>query len=275
MIGIITDKKDANIAELEKAFKAETLKANIYEIEKLALFTRGKESMLIHKGEKINFDAAFIKASISLAQFIEPLVDILISKGIYCNIKPNAYYTLSNLPLVYTIINSCKIPISKTHIVASRESLESVIEKFSFPVIVKTFIKNKKTQSIVIDNKKTFSSFVKSIKDRVDAITLQEFLEDDLIYAIVIGDETFAIKRKWDKNKFEHQKKKTSAAITDTEAKIAVSALKNIGLDFGVVKIIQGKFIGIRPNIDFLEAKKVLGKNVAKVLAEYYKGLLK
>ncbi|RLG70316.1 MAG: hypothetical protein DRO04_02050, partial [Candidatus Iainarchaeum archaeon] len=182
MIGIITDKKDANIEKLEKAFEEKNIPATTYSIGRLALFTRDVESVLMYGKERVDISGALIRAEPNLAQFVEPLVDILISKGVYCNIRPNAYYTLSNLPLVYALLNSCKIPITKTHMVATIESLENAIERFSFPVIIKVFVKNKKTQSIVIDSKRGFSSFIKSIKGKVDAITLQEFLEGDLTY---------------------------------------------------------------------------------------------
>ena len=275
MIGIITDKKDANIEKLEKAFEEKNIPATTYSIGRLALFTRDVESVLMYGKERVDISGALIRAEPNLAQFVEPLVDILISKGAYCNIRPNAYYTLSNLPLVYAMLNSCKIPITKTHMVATIESLENAIERFSFPVIIKVFVKNKKTQSIVIDSKRGFSSFIKSIKGKVDAITLQEFLEGDLTYVAVVGEKTFAVKRKWDKNRFEHQKKKRPAAISETESKIAISALKNIGLDIGIVKLIEGKVVGMRPYIDFIEFEKVLGKNVALTVAEYCEAWLK
>ncbi|RLG69637.1 MAG: hypothetical protein DRO04_03100, partial [Candidatus Iainarchaeum archaeon] len=91
----------------------------------------------------------------------------------------------------------------------------------------------------------------------------------------VVGEKTFAVKRKWDKNRFEHQKKKRPAAISETESKIAISALKNIGLDIGIVKLIEGKVVGMRPYIDFIEFEKVLGKNVALTVAEYCEAWLK
>jgi glutathione synthase/RimK-type ligase-like ATP-grasp enzyme len=241
-------------------------------VEKISLLTQGKNTNIIAgKLDFSKYDAVYLKVSRQFTQFIEPFIDTLVSKGIYCQFKPEAFYIIANKPYQYAVLNAKGINVSESMIFSDASALEWTAEEIKFPVIFKTFLGLRKTQSLVVENMRSFKSLVKSIRGEVDAITLQEYFEGDVNYAAVIGKDVYTIKRKWNAQKFEHEKKPVSATLSDEDAKMAIKAAQTVGTDLATVKLVEGKVIGVRPTINFLQYKKVMGKDLGQTVAKFYK----
>jgi glutathione synthase/RimK-type ligase-like ATP-grasp enzyme len=217
------------------------------------------------------YDAIYLKVSRQFTQFIEPFVDTLVSNGIYCQFKPEAFYIIANKPFQYSVLHSKGVKTSETMIFSDVTALEWAAEEIRFPIILKTFFGLRKTQSIVIENLRSFKSLVKSIRGEIDAITLQEYIEGDVNYAAVIGKDVYTIKRKWNDQKFEHEKKPVSASLTEEDQKKAIRAAQTVGADIATIKLVEGTVLGVRPSIDFLQFKKVMGKDLGLAVANFYK----
>ncbi len=273
---IIGQEKSSDLALLQNAFEAKGFEnAPFIKIDKLGLFTEESKTKIV--AGTINFrkyDAVFLKAGPQFTQFVEPFLDELVEEGIYCQVKPESYYIMANKPFMYTLLNSKGIRIQKTIIVPGVNLIEASLKELSFPILVKTFVGNRKTQNIIVESERALKSFAKSIKTKVDAITLQEYLAGNLDYCFVIGKEVFAVERRWNEKKLEHSEKGIATSLSEKDAKMALNATRVCGADIATVKMINANVMNVSPIIDFDRFNKALGKDMQTVVASHYWQLL-
>lgn len=271
-IAIIADAKSEELEALRSAFLNKGFeKAPFLKTSKVGLYSDKKKTEIVVGN--INFkkyDAVYLQADSELTQFVEPFLDELVEQGIYCQAKPDSYYSTTNKPLMYTILNAKGIPISKTAIVGSPIHAESATKGFAFPLSFKPFSGQKKTQQLILDSERSLKSAAKSIKGGIDAVVLQEYLEGDLNYCFVVGKKVTAVRRKWDSNKQEHNKKTISYTLPEGEAETALKTASAMGLDIATVKMISGKVINVMPSLDFERFKKAVGSALQERIAEHY-----
>ena len=271
-IAIIADAKTDELEALRAAFLKKGFEsAPFIKTSKIGLYTDSQRTEIVVG--TINFrkyDAVYLQADAELTQFVEPFLDELIEEGIYCQAKPDSYYSTSNKPLMYTILKSRGVPISKTAIVGSPLYAESAVKGFGFPISFKTFSGQRKTQQLVLDSERSLKSAAKSIKGGIDAVVLQEYLEDDMEYCFVVGKNVNAVRRKWDSKNQEHGKKAISYTVSDKDAETALKAAAAMGLDIATVKMIGGKVINVVPTIDFERFKKAVGTALQERIADHY-----
>lgn len=268
---ILFEKENEYTGKIIKAFEAKNLKAEFIDIGKVGLFVEKNSSSIVFDSAPFDFEAVFLQASNEFTVFVEPLLSEFVDSGIYCQLKPGAFYIVSNRPFTYTTLNNKGINICKTQIVADKESLEGSLKQLSFPLHLKFFSSNKKVQGFVADSEKNFKSVLKNTSFEVDAITVQEFIEGDLNQNLVIGDEVFTIKRKWIDKDLSHSKKAISSKPHEEEHELAIKATKVVGADIATVKIINGTVVNVRSLIDLELYHRTLGVNVFDRLAEFYK----
>ena len=268
---LVSEKKTEEIERLQKAFEEVNVKAPYVKIGNIALHTKGKNTSIFFGSLDFSkFNGCFLQLDASFVDFAEPFLDELVKKGIYCQMKPESFYINSNIPFQYVVLNSKGIKVAKTVITKDLTQLDSISDEFNFPVIFKTFVKTSKTQSFVAESKRNLMAIANGIKTELDAVTVQDFIEGDLVYAAVIGEEVFAIQKKWNVEKFEHEKKVSSTILSEKQISIAVSAAKVLGLDIAVVKMINEKVNGIRTLIDFELFNKASGKDLYRAVANFY-----
>jgi glutathione synthase/RimK-type ligase-like ATP-grasp enzyme len=271
-VAIIGSQKTEDLNLLKKAFEEKGFKkAPFLKISKIGLFTSGNSTKVVVG--TINFkkyDAVFLKAHPKFTAFVEPFLDELVEEGIYCQLKPESYYIMSNRPFSYAALNSRGVKTQNTLIFPDPKMIDESKIDLNYPLIVKSFIGHRKTQSLVVDSERGLKSFARSIKSKVDCITLQEYLEGDLLYCFVIGKDVFGVKRKWDAKKFDHVEKGVSASISETDAEMAKKAARACGADIATVKIIDGLVLNVSPEIDLLRFNNVLGKELHSNIASHY-----
>jgi len=278
-VGIISKQKTDDFKALQKSFEEKGFeKAQFIKESALGLITTQRETKILSGSTNIaNFDAIYLRADPELTPFVEPFLDDLADKGIYCQVKPDCFYNTSNKALMYNILNSKGIPISRTTALKDASIISQIADDLMYPVIFKSFAGYEKMQSLVIDSVKNLNSISKSIKSEVDLVIVQEYLEGDLIYALVIGEEIFTVTRKWDSNKQEHSKREINVSISEVEAKLARRAATLVGTDVATVKMINGKVLNIFPQLYWARFNPVLGKhleqNIAQMFAQKLGGL--
>lgn len=269
---LIGEEKSEDINILKNAFVSKGFDAAPFvRISKVGLFTKGNKTKIVVG--TINFrkyDAVFLKAGPQFTPFVEPFLDELVEEGIYCQVKPESYYITANKSMMYSVLNGKGVEIQKTIIVSSPNLLETILGKIDFPLLVKTFVGHKKTQDIIVDSERALTSFANSIKTRVDAITVQEYLEGDLDYCFVVGKEVYVVMRKWDERKLSHGGKGHATTLSENDSKMAFKAALVCGTDIATVKMINGKVINVSPIIDLLRFNKYLGKELENKIAEHY-----
>jgi len=148
---LISEKKDPSILLIKEAMEKKFSHVGFIHLSRVGLLTKNnKTKIMVGSINFEKYDCAYINAKPDLTQFIEPLIDEIRQKGIYCNLKPESYYITSNKPFLYVLLNSKEIPVQKTTVVSSANLIESSMNSFEYPVIIKTFEGNKKTQSLVM-----------------------------------------------------------------------------------------------------------------------------
>ncbi|MFH1663569.1 MAG: hypothetical protein ABH986_02030 [archaeon] len=267
----IFEKENEDISKLKEAFNKKNISVSLVEIAKIGLLTEGKETTLTTNGFNLeDFDCCFIEAGIQFTRFIEPLIDEFSQKGVYCQVKPDAYSILSNKAFQLTTLNSNGIKIPDTTVFGSSFFINSSLKEFSFPLVLQVFDGYKKIQNVLVESEKALLSIVKSIKSDFDVLLLQEFFEKDLNESVVIGDNVFTVRRAWNKEKFEYSKKGSSRGLNEQEKANVINACKAIGIDMATVKSIEGCVVSLKPVIDFSFFQEIMGKNLFEETAEFY-----
>lgn len=269
-VGLIAETKTQDIENLLEAFKSKKLSAEFIEVGNLGVTIENNVSKIFYEKSFDEFDSVFLSLPVEFTLFNEPFLSELVDAGIYCQLKPNSFYILSNKPFMYSNLNSKGVKTTKTDILADKEAIDFSLKDFSYPIIVKTFLGLKKTNSVLVESERSLKSFIKSISVDVDAITIQEYLEGDVDQSLVIGDEVFTIKRKWVEKELGHSKKPISTKLSDDDKEIAIRAAKVCGMDIGVVKMIDGKVIGVRSRIDFKMFNLALSQDMYQKVASHY-----
>jgi glutathione synthase/RimK-type ligase-like ATP-grasp enzyme len=269
---LLSEKKDESILLIKEGMlKAGFEHVGFIYLSRVGLLTKNnKTSIAVGSVNFEKYDCAYLKAKPELTQFVEPLADELREKGIYCNVKPESYYIISNKPYLYSLLHQKKIEAQKTTVIHSPSMVLDSMESFSYPVIIKTFDGIKKTQSLVIDSLRGLKSFIKSIKSNVSAVTIQDYLQGDVFYCAVVGENVFSYKRKWLEDEFEHSQKMVSVALSDDEKEKALRAANACSLDIALVKMIQGKIINVNPLLDITKFNKALGKEIQETIGHYF-----
>jgi len=272
----ISEEKTEDISWLKEAFLRKGFeKAPFINIAKVGLLTKkGKTRIIVGSINFRRYDAVFLKAGPALTQFIEPFLAELVEEDIYCQLKPESGYITSNKPFMYSVLNASGIPIQKTTIVPGVEVIEQALKGFSFPLLFKTFVGHEKMQHVIVDSERSLRSMAKSIKSGVDAVLLQEYLEGDLNYCIVIGSEILAITRKWDENKGEHAEKGLTTTLSEKDTRLAKRAARIVGADIATVRMIDGRIVDVNPMIDIQRFNKILGKELQDKVAQHYWDML-
>lgn len=269
-IALIAENKTQDIEKLIEAFKSKKLSAEFIDVGTIGITIEQNVSRVFREKTFDDFDSVFLSLPMEFTLFTEPFLSELVDAGTYCQLKPNSYYILSNKPFMYSNLNSKGVKTTKTDILADKEAIDFSLKDFSYPIIVKTFLGLKKTNSVLVESERSLKSFIKSISVNVDAITIQEYLEGDVDQSLVIGDQVFTIKRKWVEKELGHSKKPISTKLSDDDKEIAIRAAKVCGMDIGVVKMIDTKVIGVRSRIDFKMFNDALSEDMYRKVASHY-----
>jgi len=267
----IFEKENDDIKLLKEAFNKKNISVELVEIGNLGLLTEGKQTTVIANEFNLDdFDSCFLEAGVEFTQFVEPLIDEFSQKGIYCQVKPDAYFILSSKAFQIATLNANGLKTPKTKIFGSTFFVNSSLKVFSFPLVLQVFDGYKKIQNVLVESEKALLSIVKSIKSDFDVLIVQEFFEKDLDISVVIGNKVFTVRRTWNKEKFEYSKKGASRTLSDSEEKNLIKACDAIGVDIATVKLIDGNIVSLKPVVDFAFFQETIGKNLYEATAEFY-----
>ena len=270
-VAVIAEQKTKDLEQLIAAFRSRKVSSEFLEAGNLGIFVEKSVSTVFKEGTPFNkYSSIFLSLPVQFTLFAEPFLSELVDSGTYCQLKPNSYYILSNKPFLYSTLNSKGVLLPKTDILADKETIDSSVSDFSYPLIVKTFLGLKKTNSVLVESERSLRSFVKSISMDVDAVTIQEYLSGDVDQTLVIGDDCYTVKRKWVEKELSHSKKAVSTKLSENEKEMAIKAARVCGMDIGVVKMIGGRVIGVRNRIDMRLFNDALSQDLFDKVASHY-----
>ncbi len=269
---ILTGGKDRATNALKQAFSHKGFsRVDSLSISKLNLVSRGGKTKIVNGGLRIeDYDAVYLRAGLKLTAFVEPLLDELKNEHIYVQVRRGAYYVNGNEALQLSALNGKGIPIAKTVLAGNPKLIKDSIEKFRYPVIMKSFVGQKKIQTIIIETPRSLRSFTKSFKMELDAVVLREFEDSDLVQCAVIGGKVFAIKRRWNGTELERLSKGIAYSPSDSEKVTAIQAARACKCEIATVKLSKGLVTGVLPEINFVVFNRKTGENLYESVASFF-----
>jgi glutathione synthase/RimK-type ligase-like ATP-grasp enzyme len=266
---IIAEKK-ARAEPFVNALLKRHVHAKYLRVSKITLVSKQKETQIKTLGKEIHkADGVFIITRASLAQFIEPMLEELQNRKIYCTAKKGSYYIALNEPYQFVTLAIGGIPTPKTIMSGSAKNLENISKKVSYPLIAKTFIAKKAQQALVVNNGKELKGFIKSIKAEIDGFMLKEFIEADTISCAVVGKKVFAIRRKQNAGEISDLAQGKPYKPSEAEEKTAISAAITCGLDIARVDLSKGKVTKVEPTFNLEAFNNITSEHIEDHVAEF------
>ncbi|MBT4870899.1 MAG: ATP-grasp domain-containing protein [Candidatus Diapherotrites archaeon] len=253
------------------AMKSKGVKANYLRILKISLVSKHKNTLIKALGEDIpKYDAVFLQARTSLAPFVEPLLEELARKGIYVNCSPGSYFVGMNAPYKFVTLSLAGVKTPRTLTSGSGKNIERISKKVSYPLLAKSFKGRDVQQSIVVENEKDLTSFVKSIKHDLDGFMLREFIDGDMLSCAVIGEKVFAVNRKINDFVVSDLEKGVCFKPSEDESKEAILAAKACGYDIAWVDLVNGHVIKVEPELPWKKFNKLCSETLEEHVANFY-----
>ncbi|MDD9952879.1 MAG: hypothetical protein OXR66_00920 [Candidatus Woesearchaeota archaeon] len=249
--------------KLAELFEKNGVHVTSLSIGDIALLVKKGEPGLVSKEFK-DLDAVFMQAPPPLLLFVEPFLNELMERGIYCQLKPISFNLLCNKPLMYATLNARNVPIQKTTLIPEGGNVAAALKKFAYPVYLEAFHELDKTQQMLIEDKSQLTSYLKSIPFTYDVLTAKEFAKVDMHVSIVIGDEVFTAKQKWVEADLAHAQDMTKAACKHKE--IILHAVKTVGLDIALVKTKGNTVVGMSATFDM----EAFPHNIHEKIVDFY-----
>jgi len=257
-------------ALLRQAFIEKGFSVNLIPVRGLTIFTDMSGSRVKASNLSSFSSAVYLETPLALAQFVEPLLDYIELKGLYCQVHKKAYYVASNEMLQLSVLNSYNIKIPPTRIFGNIEQIKKSADKFSYPVIVKIYKDGEKIQSMIAKSPEELVASTERAQGN-NAI-VRECIEGDVDYCAVIGDEVFALRRPSKDNAVALQPMKNARPIrlSKTEEETAIQAASICGCDVATVKLCRGFVLKVKPYVNMLLFTRRTGRNLFEKTAELF-----
>lgn len=273
---ILATKRTKTISRLAEAFKRNGFsRAEFVNAKFLTLVSKsGKTFAAGGRHDLSSFDSVLLLLDLSLAPFVEPLLEELWKQKIFCNVEVGAYYLNSNeiLQIVELAGSGCKTTRSVSG--ASAESIRDSVRQLHYPVVFKSFAANKKTQTIIIESERSLLSILKGIKIPLDGVLAKELIDADLVECTVVGEKVFGLLRMWNGVEIAPLAKARPAILTEWEKERAILAAKTCKCNIATVKMSKGFVTRVAPKIWFQEFRQKLGVDLYDEVAMHYRNVL-
>ena len=203
-------------------------------------------------------------------------------RKVYMPIDPMSVIVSHNKFLTLLALKEAGLPVPETFMSGSRGTVENVLDRMDYPVVMKLLYGSLGKGVMFADSKQSAVSFMDALERFKEPIFLEEYVQnpgEDIRVFVLGGQVIGAMKRIAQKDE-----RRTNIGIggsgepinLDAETKnIAVKAAKAIGMGITGIDIIQGPdgpvVIEANVNVHFEGLTKTLGMNVAKKIVEYVK----
>lgn len=253
------------------AFNEKGIYAKYLRLSKVVLVSKKDKTEIKLVGSNIdNYDAVFLHARSSLAQFVEPLIEELINQGFYVNSKVGSYYLVDNEPYTFVSLAMNGVKTPKTLTSGSGKNIERVSKNISYPLFAKSFIGKKAQQAIIVNTEKELNSFVNSIKSDIDGFMLREYIDEPVISCIVVDDEVFSIKRKVVDQVATPLDKGVYYRLSENDKENVIKAVQTIGFDIARVDLVKGRIISIEPKLNLKHFNKICSADIESRIVDFY-----
>ena len=255
---------------LKDAFKEKGFDVKTIHVRELTLFSDMSGSRIKNSGLALTkTKAVYLETPLELTQFVEPLLDEIERRGIYCQLKKGSFYIGSNELLQISVLNEYNIKVPRTMIVGSPEQIKAAAEKFSYPVLVKFYVKGKKIHSFIAKDEKTLLSLSEGIQ--ADNALIRDYIVGEVDHCAVIGEKVYNLRRLVKEDgSLQPLKKALPAKLSKAEEELAIQAASVCGCDIAMVKMCKGFVLKVKPYVNMLTFTKRTGQNLFEEVAELF-----
>lgn len=256
---------------LREALEEKGFEVKNVNLKELSLFSQRKNSRI--EGPELSLDdtkGVYMESGLKVTQFVEPLLDELERRGVYCQVKKSSHFILSNELLQITVLNNYNVKIPRTLIFKDPGKVKTFAKKLSFPLLFKTFANGKKSQSFIVGSEKSLVSVSKGIKHELDGIVLREFIKGDIQQCAVVGKNVFALRRKFEKEDLQPIKKASMTTVSSKDKEAAIHAANVCNCDIATVKMCKGYVLKVKPLVNYLVFNKKIGDNLFESVADLF-----
>ena len=230
------------IVEAMKRYFTKVDHLNLKEIE---VNTVG-ELAVLYKGKDIDdYDCVHIMGSFRYEPIMRAIATTLYNKT-YTPIRPDAFTIGHDKVLTQLELQKNKIPMPKTYLASSVDAAKKVLEKVSYPIVMKFPSGTQGKGVMFADSFASASSMMDALSALRQPFLIQEYVETGGIdtRAIVVGDRVVAaMNRKSQEGEMRaniHAGGEGKACELDAYAKkIAVEAAKVVGADVCAVDMLE------------------------------------
>lgn len=209
------------------------------------------------------------------------ILNILKDK-LYLPITPESVLISHNKFLTLLRLKEAGLPVPKTYLATSRQSLENLLDKMKFPVVMKLLYGSLGKGVMFADSKESAVSLMDTLERFKEPILLEEYIPnpgEDIRAFVLDGDVLVAMKRK-----AKRGERRANIAVGGVGKKIeinleqrdlAIKAAKALGMEICGIDILEGRkgpvIIEANVNVHFEGLKRATGINVAREIVEYVK----
>ena len=204
----------------------------------------------------------------------------ILKDKLYIPIKPESVLISHNKFLTLVALKESWLPVPDTYLTISRQTLESLLDRIDFPVVMKLLDGSLGKGVMFADSKESVVSFMDTLERFKELIFLEEFIPNpgEDIRVFVLGDRALAAM----KRKAKRGERRANISIggigepmkidSDLED-LATKSAKALGMGICGIDMLRGPrgsiVIEANVNVHFEGLTKTTGINVAKKIVEY------
>jgi len=236
-------------------------------------------SKILCNGEEIkDYDCIYCRGSYKYALLLTAVTELLDNKC-YMPTKPRAFIAGHNKFLTSLELYKHKIPTPQTYIAATLEAAKNILEKISYPIIIKLPSGTHGKGVMFADSYASASSVLDTLEVSKQPYILQEYIETNStdIRALVLGDKVIGAMRrkakKGEKRANIHMGGMGYYIELDNQTeRTAIKAAESLGIDICAVDILEdvpSKVIEVNLSPGLSGITKATGINYADKIAKF------
>ncbi|NQU79277.1 RimK family alpha-L-glutamate ligase [Candidatus Woesearchaeota archaeon] len=240
----------------------------------------GKKHIVLCKGKKMKeYDCVYLKGSFRYLQILNAVASALSSKT-YMPIEPSAFTKGHDKLLTHLALQEINIPMPETFISANPSSAKLLLEKLSYPIVMKFPSGTQGKGVMFADSYISAASMLDALSALNQPVIIQKYIETGGkdIRAIVVGDKVVAAMQRQavegEKRANIHAGGKGSKITLDYKSKdLAIRTAKTLGASICAVDILRNsggcKVIEVNLSPGLQGITEATGVDVAGKIAEY------
>ncbi len=207
----------------------------------------GAKTEVLHKGKPLaDYDCVHLMGTFRYADLLRSISEALFSKS-YVSVRSGAFSTGHDKVLTQVKLLREKIPMPTTYLSSSAASAKKILNKISFPIIMKLPKGTHGKGVMFADSFAAASSMLDALDALKQPFLIQEYVETGGVdtRAIVVGNKVVAsMKRKAvsgeERANIHMGGKGEPCELDNYTKKIAINAAKTIGADICAVDLLEG-----------------------------------